>query len=122
VTLIERLEAEWPITPTPADRETYIAFNNLPGVHLAEVRAGKWDNTTGMQIIARHAQAARLEGALAMQEAAAKVVNERAEACRMAGVDDGIDPIEAQILDEHLSEAAEAIRDLDPLSIAEKGV
>jgi hypothetical protein len=56
-------EAE-PITPTPADRETYIAFNNLPGVHLAEVRAGKWDNTTGMQIIARHAQAARLEGAM----------------------------------------------------------
>lgn len=59
-----------PITPTQADREAYIAFNNLPGVHLAEVRAGIWDATTGMQIIARHAAAAREEGYRAGVEAA----------------------------------------------------
>ncbi len=59
------------VVPTQADREAYITFNNLPGVHLAEVRAGKWDNTTGMQIIARHAATARLEVAVAVREAIA---------------------------------------------------
>jgi non-ribosomal peptide synthetase component F len=43
---------------------------------------------------------------------AEKLVDERATACRTAGVQGGIDPIEATILDEHLSEAAEAIRTL----------
>jgi hypothetical protein len=43
-------------------------------------------------------------------EQAAVIVQERADACRDAGVQGGIDPIEASILDEHLSEAATAIR------------
>ncbi len=45
-------------------------------------------------------------------EAAAKVADERAEACRLAGVSEDMDPIEASILDEHLSECATAIRAL----------
>lgn len=49
------------LIPTEADRATYIAFNNLPGVDLAAVRAGEWDNTTGMQIIASRALTARIE-------------------------------------------------------------
>lgn len=48
----------------------------------------------------------------AVLEEAAKVADERAEACRLAGNQGGIDPIEASILDEHLSEAAQAIRAL----------
>ena len=45
-------------------------------------------------------------------EEAAKVAEERANACRLAGVQEAIDPIEATILDEHLSECAQAIRAL----------
>ena len=49
-------------------------------------------------------------------EEAAKVAEERANACRLAGVQEAIDPIEATILDEHLSETAQAIRALaEPL-------
>lgn len=47
------------------------------------------------------------------RERAARIADERAEACRVAGVQGGIDPIEAQILDEHLSDAAAAIRSGD---------
>lgn len=46
----------------------------------------------------------------AERERCASIVDERAEACRMAGVREVIDPLEAQLLDEHLSEAAAAIR------------
>ena len=49
------------IIVTDADREAYLAFNTLPEFDQADVRAGRWDNTTGMQVLARHAAQARLE-------------------------------------------------------------
>ena len=64
------------MTPvTDADREAYLAFNKLPSVLAEAVRAGEWDHLTGMQVLARHREAAEqragLEGAEIMREAAA---------------------------------------------------
>ena len=47
-------------TVNDADREAYLAFNMLPAILAADVRAGKWDELTGLQIIARHREQAIL--------------------------------------------------------------
>ncbi len=63
---------------TDADREAYLALNMLPEFDAIDVREGRWDNTTGLQIIARHREAAeqraRLEGAEIMREAALRAL------------------------------------------------
>lgn len=46
------------VNVTPVDREAYLAFNGLPVANANDVRAGVWDETTGMQIIAAHRLAA----------------------------------------------------------------
>lgn len=65
-------------TVTDADREAYLAFNTLPPDYAAAVRAGTWDKLTGLQVLARHRQAAeeraRLEGIAMGIEAAKKAL------------------------------------------------
>jgi len=39
---------------TDADREAYLALNMLPEFDAADVRAGRWDNVTGIQAFAAH--------------------------------------------------------------------
>jgi len=53
------------------DREAYLAMSMLPEFDAADVRAGRWDKTTGMQAFARHREAARIEGIRLGLEAAA---------------------------------------------------
>ena len=60
------------IEVTQADREAYLSMNMLPEFDAIDVRAGLWDKVTGLQSFARHAHAARIEGARAALEAAAK--------------------------------------------------
>lgn len=51
------------IEPTQADREAYIEWSGgMPERDRQTILAGEWDATTGMQVLARHAQAARAEG------------------------------------------------------------
>ena len=59
------------IEVTQADREAYLSMNMLPEFDAIDVRAGLWDKVTGLQSFARHAHAARIEGARAALEAAA---------------------------------------------------
>lgn len=89
-----------PLTPTQADRAVAERFNCDLGTRLTGTQL---NNLAGL--LARHAQAARLEGARAMQEAAASKID-RTFIWRPETPD----------------RVATAIRDLDPLSIAEKGV
>lgn len=42
------------VAVTEADREAYLSLNMLPELDAADVRAGRWDNLTGMQVMARH--------------------------------------------------------------------
>lgn len=67
-------------TVTEADREAYLALNMLPEKYAEAIRAGEWDEVTGLQAFARHREAAeqrgRLEGAEIMREAAAKDAEE----------------------------------------------
>jgi len=58
------------VTITDADREAYLAFNNMPQGIAQAVRDGKYDKLTGMQIIACHRLLGHREGL----EMAAKVV------------------------------------------------
>lgn len=62
---------------TEADREAYLAFNAMPAAYAERVRAGEWDEATGLQIIAHHrhtstaaaeARIAELEGAVELLE------------------------------------------------------
>lgn len=48
---------------TDEDRARYLELNALPPADAAAVRAGQWDNTTGMQILAAHRLAAEARGA-----------------------------------------------------------
>jgi hypothetical protein len=70
---------------TVADRVTYLDLNGLPEDYRRAVAAGKWDHTTGMQVIARHRLAAEARafeaGALAMREAASEKLEECCEPC-----------------------------------------
>lgn len=63
-------------TVTDADREAYLALNMLPPELAEAVQAGKWDHLTGMQVLARHREAAeeraRLEGIAMGIKAAAR--------------------------------------------------
>lgn len=43
-----------PVEVTPADHEAYLALSMLPEKYAADVRAGRWDEVTGMQVLARH--------------------------------------------------------------------
>lgn len=42
------------IAVTDADREAYLSLNMLPELDAADIRAGRWDKLTGMQVMARH--------------------------------------------------------------------
>jgi hypothetical protein len=92
-----------PLTPTEAGREAYLAFNNVPPQDAANIRAGHWDQTTGMQIIARHAQAARLEGAREMKHATLRACADQSY----------MDPPRNTA-----SACCERIREIDPVEIA----
>ncbi|AIT81206.1 hypothetical protein JI59_16165 [Novosphingobium pentaromativorans US6-1] len=59
---------------TEADHQAYLAWSNLPPRDREAVLAGEWDETTGMQVLARH----RLASEKAEREACAKAARKRA--------------------------------------------
>lgn len=62
------------MTVTQADREAYLSLSMLPEFDAADVRAGLWDRTTGLQAFAAHRIAA-LEEAAKVAEGAAPESN-----------------------------------------------
>lgn len=51
---VETMQPGDKVEVTPADREAYLSMNTLPPSDFHNVRAGRWDRTTGMQAFARH--------------------------------------------------------------------
>ena len=64
---------------TQADRLAYLSLNMLTPDDQFSVMAANWDCTTGMQVLARHRHQALIEGARAMQEAAADICDHRCD-------------------------------------------
>jgi hypothetical protein len=80
---------------TPADREAYLALNNLPFDDAARVRSGQWDETDGMQTLAKHHRQGFLEGQTAMRFRAASVVE--GCGCMCTGCLDAIEDLLPQV-------------------------
>lgn len=115
-----------PLTPTQADRQTFKELVGRFGPYAERVDAGDEDGDWRMQLIARHAQAARLEGVREVER-----LREALEPFATALDDWGDDtgqpdrwtawehPIAMNVT---LGDFRRARASLDPLSIAEKGV
>jgi hypothetical protein len=110
------------MTPvTDADLEAYLAFNKLPSVLAEAVRAGEWDRLTGMQVLARHREAAeqrgRLEGAEIMREVAAKAMEGLGF---FTDVEELLHMTKMEMSERTCHEGASAIRHLDPAAILDQ--
>jgi len=76
------------VTVTAADREAYLELNTLMPQFSDDIRAGKWDRLTGLQVIARHriaAARAAIEAAAEASEAIGKKWHRKAQGYRKAG-------------------------------------
>lgn len=102
-TMIEPTQDIVPVTA--ADREAYLAMNMLPESDAIDVRAGRWDHTTGMQVLARHrlahtapaAQPATGELVEALEDARRNLTNALASAMGIPNEVASVMPCVAQI-------------------------